>query len=320
MTYLIRRVAHGVFLLFGVSLLSFVLVQIAPGDFFEEMRLDPRISPQTVDTLRAQYGLDRSFPVRYFHWVKSLLNGDLGFSFAYGSPVAPILGPRVCHTLVLTLSATAIAWMIAVPLGLWSAVRKGRWADRLCAAGTSVLLAIPDLVLALGLLLLALRTGLFPAGGMRSVGYSELGSWARVRDLASHLVLPCAALAMSALPVLLRHVRAAVVEVSDAPFVRTALAHGIPSRRILWRHVLPAAANPLISLFGVSVGSLLSASLLVEVIMGWPGLGPLTLEAIFARDFYLVVGSVIFSALFLVAGNLLADVLLYAVDPRIRKE
>ncbi len=320
MSFVIRRIARGLFLLLGVSLLSFVLMQLTPGDFFEEMSLNPRISPQTVAMLRAQYGLDQPFPVRYFRWLKSALAGNLGFSFAFDSPVVSILGPRIRNTLFLAVTAAALSWIIAVPVGLWSAARRGSWADRLFAAGTSVLLAVPDLVLALGLLLFAIRTGIFPTGGMFSVGFAELGPWGKVRDVLSHLFLPVVALVLAALPMLVRHVRSAIFEAMGAPYVRTAVAHGIPRRRILWRHVLPAAANPLISLFGISVGALLSASLLIEVIMSWPGLGPLVLEAILARDYHLVVGAVMFSTILLVAGNFFADVLLYLADPRIREE
>ena len=320
MKYLMRRAFHGIVLLFGVSLFSFLLAQLAPGDYLAEARLNPQISPQTVAALRAQYGLDRPFVSRYLSWAKSVLKGDLGFSFAYNSPVASLLWPRVCNTLILTVTSTAIAWFIALILGLASASRRGGWVDRICGLGNSALLAIPDLVLALALLLLALRTGLFPTGGMSSVGSEALPFWGKATDLARHLSLPCAALVLGTLPVLVRHLRAAMIEVIDAPFVRTALAHGIPRGRILWRQVLPAAANPLISLLGISIGTLLSSSLLIEVIMSWPGLGPMTLEAIFARDFHLVIGSIMFSTVYLVSGNLFADLLLYAVDPRIRKE
>jgi peptide/nickel transport system permease protein len=141
---------------------------------------------------------------------------------------------------------------------------------------------------------------------------------ARLRDLAWHLTLPASVLVLGMLPVLVRHVRSAMVEAIDAPFALAARAHGIPSRRRLFRHLLPVAANPLIGLLGLSLGTLLSASLLVEVVMGWPGLGPLLVDAILARDIAVVLGSVLLSATFLIAGNLLADLLLYRLDPRIR--
>jgi peptide/nickel transport system permease protein len=153
---------------------------------------------------------------------------------------------------------------------------------------------------------------------MESPGIAEQPFLERLRDLALHLVLPAGVLAAGLLPVLVQHVRAAMIEVLDAPFALSARAQGIPTSRLLFRHLLPAAVNPLISLFGLTVGTMLSASLLIEVVMGWPGLGPLMVEAIMARDIAVVLGVILLSAAFLVAGNLLADLLLYRLDPRIR--
>ena len=211
-----------------------------------------------------------------------------------------------------------LAWLLALPLGVWSASRFGRAPDRLLSWTTAALLVIPDLVLALGLLILAVRTGWFPTGGLASVGFENLPPLHKLRDLAWHLVLPVTALVLATLPMLVRHVRASVAEVLDAPFLRAAVGHGIPHKKLLYGYALRAAANPLISLFGFSVGTLLSGSLLVEVVMSWPGLGPLLLEAILARDLYVVIGGVLLSMIFLVSGNLFADVLLYWADPRIR--
>ncbi len=319
MRYLIRRITNGLLLLLGVSLLSFVLVQLAPGEFDENMRLDPRISAETVNRLRAQYGLDRPLLVRYCLWLKSAARGDFGYSFSYNVPVTSLLRPRILNTLLLTVTSTVLAWMLALPIGVWSAVWKGNWRDQVCATATSAALAVPDLVLALGLLLIALHSGRFPVGGMFSTNYSRLSSWGAVCDVLWHLVLPCTALVLAILPLLVRHVRAGMIEALDMPFVRAARAHGIAGRRIVWRYALPAAANPLISLFGMTIGALLSASLLTEVIMSWPGLGPLILEAIFARDVNVVVGAVVFSAVLLLAGNFAADLMLCAADPRIRR-
>jgi peptide/nickel transport system permease protein len=318
--WLARRALHALLLLFGVSILSFILVELAPGDYFAEMRLDPQISEETLRALRARHGLDRPLPERYLRWVGSLARGELGYSFAYGSPVAPLLWPRALNTLLLTGTATALAWLAAIPLGVWWATRRGAATRRALSGLTALLLAVPDIVLALGALLLAVRTGWFPAGGMVSLGHEQMTWVGRIADLAWHLVLPVAALVLGILPVVVRHVRASVAGALQAPFVRAARAHGLTERRVLYRHALPAAANPLLSLFGLSVAGLLSMSLLVEIVMSWPGLGPLLLEAILARDFYLVLGLVLASTLLLVGGNLLADVLLLAADPRIRAE
>ncbi len=320
MPWLMRRLAHGLLLLFGVSVLTFGFTEIAPGDYFDGMRLDPRISTETVEALRSRYGLDRPLPERYLRWLWSTLQGDLGFSFAYNSPVGPLLWTRARNTLLLTGLATVLAWLLAVPLGLWAAASRRPWVRALFSAGTSLLLAIPDLLLALLCLLLAVSTGLFPVGGMTSLDFESLGAWDKAKDLASHFVLPVLAMTLASLPVLVRHVYASVAEVLHSRFLLAARGFGIPRRRLLFRYALPVAANPLISLFGFSVASLLSASLLIEVILSWPGIGPLLLEAILARDVHVVIGAVLLATVLLVLGNLIADVLLYAVDPRIRTE
>ena len=320
MRYLLSRFGHALFLLVGVSVLAFLFTSLAPGTYFDEMRLNPQIAPETVAALRAQYGVDKPLPVRYLSWLNSVLHGEMGFSFAYNSPVAPLLLVRARNTLVLTITSTLLAWAIALPLGIWSAERLGRLPDRLLSWGTATLLVIPDLALALGLLVFAVRTGWFPTGGMASVGFETLSSLNRLRDLVLHMILPVTALVLSSLPLLIRHVRAAMADVLNAPFLLAAVGHGIPRRTLLYRYALPAAANPVISLFGFSIGVLLSGSLLIEVVMSWPGLGPLLLDSILARDLYVVVGGVLFSTLFLVGGNFLADLLLYWADPRIRTE
>lgn len=318
MRYLLRRLGHAIFLLFGVSILAFLFATLAPGNYFDETRMNPQIAPETVAALRAHYQIDRPLPVRYLSWLKSTLHGEMGFSFANDSPVAPLLLTRSRNTLLLTITATLIAWGLALPLGVWSAQHFGRLPDRLLSWATAALLVIPDLALVIGLLVFAVKTGWFPAGGMASVDFESLSPLAKFRDLAFHMVLPVTALVVSALPLLVRHVRAAVAEVLGAPFILAARGYGIPERTLLYRYALRAAANPLISLFGFSIGALLSGSLLIEVVMSWPGLGPLLLESILARDLYVVIGGVLFSTLFLVSGNFLADMLLYWADPRIR--
>jgi peptide/nickel transport system permease protein len=318
--YFARRIFYSVFLLVSVSVLSFALVDLAPGDFFDTLRLDPRISASTINALRSQHGLDRPLPVKYLLWLRSISRGEWGFSIAYDSPAAPILRVRARNTLLLTGTATLLAWLIAIPFGIWSAARQGKLPDIFLRGMISVLLGIPDLVLALLLLICATRSEHFPVGGMVSLDFPQMSAWAKCRDVAGHLFLPTLCLIAGSLPLLLSHVRTAIAEVLQSPFITAARGFGIPLRRLLLHHALRAAANPLISLFGFSIGILLSSSLLVEVIFGWPGLGQLILEAILQRDFYLVIDAAMLAAIFLIAGNLLADVLLYASDPRIRAE
>jgi peptide/nickel transport system permease protein len=318
--YFARRIFYSLFLLVSVSVLSFALIDLAPGDFFETLRLDPRISASTINALRSQRGLDRPLLIKYLLWLRSVARGEWGFSIAYDSPAAPILLVRARNTLLLTGTATSFSWLIAIPFGIWSVARQGKGPDFFLRGMISVLLGIPDLVLALLLLICAVRSGYFPVGGMVSLDFPQMSTWAKCRDVAGHLFLPSLCLTAGSLPLLLSHVRTAIAEVLQSPFITAARGFGIPLRRLLFHHALRAAANPLISLFGFSIGILLSSSLLIEVIFGWPGLGQLILEAILQRDFYLVIDSAMLAAIFLIAGNLLADVLLYASDPRIRAE
>lgn len=318
MKFALGRLLHGVVLLAAVSFVAFCFAQLAPGDYYSDLRVDPRIAPETIETMREQAGLHRPFLVRYGAWVASLARGDFGYSLAYSGPVGPLLKERIAATLLLTGVSTVVAWLLAVPLGIWVAMHRRGWPDVLSKAALSFLLILPDLLLAIALLVLAVETGWFPTGGMASNDLSSMTALERFRDVAWHLVLPAGVLVIGMLPVLVRHVRAAMVEALDSPFALAARAHGIPSRRRLFRHLLPVAANPLVGLLGLSLGTLLSASLLVEVVMGWPGLGPLLVDAIFSRDIAVVLGAVLLSATFLIAGNLVADLLLYRLDPRIR--
>src|SRR5256884_1326894 len=230
MRYLLRRSAHAAFLLLGVSLLAFAFTVLAPGSYFDEMRLNPQIAPETIVALRSRYELDRPLPVRYVHWVISLAHGDMGFSFAYNTPVAPLLLVRARNTLLLTVTAMLLAWGIALPLGIWSAERFGRLSDRLVSWGTAALLVIPDLALALGLLVIAVKMGRFPIGGMVSLNFENLSLAGKLRDLGFHMALPVTALVLSVLPLLVEHVRAAVAEGLGAAFLLAAGGHGIPRR------------------------------------------------------------------------------------------
>jgi len=291
---------------------------MAPGSFFDEMRLNPQISPETIAALRTRYGLDQPLPVRYVRWMAAVIRGDFGYSIAYNTPVAPLLWARAKNTLLLTATATFLTWLIAVPLGVLTAASRGRWLDKITVVASSFLISIPEIVIAIALLALAVRTRLLPVGGMRSLGFEELSTWRQFQEVAQRMLLPASVLVLASIAVVERHVRASVLEVLQAPYVQAARGLGISRTRLLFRHVLPVAANPAISLFGFSLAGLLSGSLLVEVVTGWPGLGPLILDATLSRDLYLVIGGVMLSAVFMVAGNFIADLLLLASDPRIR--
>jgi peptide/nickel transport system permease protein len=316
--YLARRVAHAALLLLSVSVLMFGLTEVVPGDFTDDLRLNPDVSPATIARLRERYGLDESAVVQYWRWLGSVAGGEFGFSVLYGRPVGPLLRERAANTFLLSSTATALAWLVALPIGVWSARYHGRVRERAVGAAVTGVLALPDLLVALMLLMVAVRLGGIPIGGISSADVSSLRVGARVADLARHLVLPVLALAFVMLPALVRQIRASLIEAIDAPFVQAAKAMGVGDWRLVYRHALRAAAGPLMPLLGLSVAGLLSASVTIEAVMSWPGLGPLLLDAIHARDVHLMVGVTLVSTMFVVGGNLLADSLLYVADPRVR--
>jgi peptide/nickel transport system permease protein len=318
MKFVIGRLGRSVFLILGAVFLSFVFASMAPGNYFDEMKMNPQISPQTIAALHDKYGLDRPLPKRFSTWLSSAAHGDLGYSFAYNRPVAPLLWTRARNTLLLAVLTTFVSWLIAIPLGTWMALRRGTWIDRIGGISIAGILVTPEILLALSVLIIAVRTGLLPVGGMYSAAGGD-STWQHGKDLLKHIFGPAVVLVLGFLPMLTAHVRSAMLAALESPSVRAAEAHGIGRWRVLSRYALPLSANPLISLFGVSLATLLSSTLLVEVVMSWPGLGPFFLEAIFARDIYCVIGTVFLSTLFLVAGTLTADLMLYAVDPRIRR-
>lgn len=304
MSYLFRRLLHSLLLLFLISVLSFVFLQAAPGDFFDDMLSNPRIARGTVLQLKAAYGLGRPLPVRYADWFASVLRGELGFSFAYNMPVGALVRPRAWNTLVLTLTAAAISWAAALAIGTGAACARRKWIPQMLHWCLSILMSVPELLLSLALLMLMVRMHVFPGEGMQIS--------------TAQIIPPVIALALSGIPLLIRHTYSTVQEILGSPGIQAARAHGISGRQLVFEYALPMAANPLISLLGLSIGGLLSSSLVVEIVMGWPGLGPLFLDAIFSRDIYVVIAVTMLSALFLIGGNLLADLLLYAADPRMR--
>jgi peptide/nickel transport system permease protein len=318
MRYLGRRLIRAAFLLVGVSILCFLFTEMAPGSFFDEMRLNPQISPETISSLRSRYGLDQPLVVRYGRWLRSALHADFGYSIAYNAPVAPLLWSRAKNTLLLATTGMLLTWLISIPLGVWAAARSGRMLDKGIRVASSLLVSIPEVVIAVALLAIVVRWRVLPVGGMTSMDNEGLSQWARLQEIASRMLLPTIILTLGESAIIVRHLRASVLEVLDTPFVQAAGGLGIGRTRLLFRHALPVAANPAISLLGFSLAGLLSGSLLVEVICGWPGLGPLILDATLSRDFYLVIGGIMLSALFMVGGNLVADIMLLACDPRIR--
>jgi peptide/nickel transport system permease protein len=318
-TFLLKRLVSLVPLLLGVTLLAFLLIYLAPGDFLSQMAENPTISPDTIEAMRRKFGLDQPWFVQYFLWIKNVfLHLDFGESFSYRQPVFSVIIPRLGNTLILAVSAAVVAWGLAIPLGIISAVKQYSWVDKSASLFAFVGLSIPELFFALLMMYFAAKTGWFPVGGMRSLDFNDLSFGGKILDLAHHLVLP--ALVLGTVPTAgrMRQMRANLLDVLRLDYVTTARAKGLDEHTVIYKHAVRNAINPLITLFGFTIASLLSGSFIVEIVMAWPGLGTLTLDALFKQDLYLVMGSVVIAATMLVLGNLIADILLSVADPRIK--
>jgi peptide/nickel transport system permease protein len=317
---LLKRLIHVIPLLLGVSILSFFIIALTPGDPLSDLLVNPRVSRETVEALRHRLGLDLPIHVRYGRWLLLLLQGDFGLSLQYMVPVSSLLRPALVNTLILSLSATLISWLIGIPLGIIAAVARGSWLDRMCGFLATLSLSTPRILLALLALLLAAKTGWFPIGGQYSASFDRLSGVDKAIDALHHLVLPALILSLAPLAVYLRQMRGNLLDTMDDDYVRIARAKGLSEPAVIVKHALRTALSPVITLFGYSVGNLLSGSALVETIMAWPGLGRMTVEAVFARDIYVLMAAVMIASVMLIVGNLLADVLLGLNDPRIKLE
>jgi peptide/nickel transport system permease protein len=317
-TFLAQRAVHLTMLVSAIALLTFAAGALTPGTYEQAFRLEPGFSMATVADLRSRHGLDKPFVERLAAWAGSAARGDFGVSVEYDAPVAPLVIVRAGRTVLLGLVAASFAWLAALPMGVLMAARADSTYDRIARAALAVLLALPEPVLAIGLLMVAAATGWAPAGGMWSVRDTSRSMLSAGGDLAWHLAVPAAVLALGLLPTLVRHVRSSIVAVLAAPFVTAARARGVPERRLLLRGVLRVAATPLVSLLGLSMASLISASLLVEVVTGWPGLGPLLVEATRSRDIPVVLGVGLCSVVLLAVGTSVAELAARVADPRTR--
>jgi peptide/nickel transport system permease protein len=317
-TYVLRRVLQTIPLLFGISLITFLLLQLAPGDFLNQMAENPGISAETIEAMRARFGLDKPWYVQYWIYLQNVvLHFDFGESFSRHQPVFDVLREGFANTLLLATAAALVTWGLAVPLGMLAAVRQHSWIDRTLSLIAFVWLSIPEILSGLLLLMFAARTGWFPVGGMRSLDYDELDGISQFWDIAHHLVLPALVVGLIPLASRMRQMRGSLLDVLRLDYVTTARAKGLSERTVIMKHALRNALNPMITLFGYTLGALVSGSFIAEIIFSWPGLGRLTLDAILTQDQYLVMGAVLMASLVLIVGNLIADLLLAVADPRI---
>lgn len=311
--YVARRLLLAVPVLVGVSILVFAVMHLSPGDPAAIM-LGAQATREDVERLHRELGLDRALPVQYAHWMARVLQGDLGRSIPLGRAVLPEVLVRFKATLILTAGALAVALVIGVPAGILSATRQYTWIDRLSMGIAVTGVSLPVFWTGIMLIIVfSLTLRWLPSSGMLSpYGGGGLG------DLLWHLLLPAVTLGTASAAALARMTRSAVLEIVRQDFVRSARAKGLGERAVVGRHVLKNALNPIVTVLGIQVGTLLGGAILTETVFSWPGLGSMMVRAIQARDYPLVQGGVLLIATTFVLVNLLVDLLYAVFDPRIR--
>ncbi len=319
-SFMIRRILIAIPLLLGISLLTFILIQITPGNYFDTLKLNPQVSGDTIARYENLYHLNEPTFKQYFYWLKNALNFDFGYSFFYNCPVVNVIGGRLWNTFVLSLSSLLLTWLVAIPLGVWAAVNRGKWADKIISFLSFAGLSVPSFFLAILLLYVASRTHGLPLGGMQSVYYDDMNGIERFIDLLKHLLIPTIVISLGSIASLQRIMRGNMLDTLRQQYVLMARAKGLPEYRVTYVHALRNAINPLITIFGYHLSDILSGAALIEIICNWPGLGSVMLTAVRAKDLYLVMTSMLMGGILLLLGNLLADILLAWSDPRIRYE
>lgn len=314
--YIIKRFLQTIPLLLIVSIMGFFLIRMSPVDPLAELRFNPSISKQTLESEKIRLGLDKPIAVQYGLWLKGFVKGDMGVCTT-GEKVSDKLKERIPNTLLLTITVIFFTWITGIPLGIAAALNKGKPLDRVLTLFSSIGMAIPSFFFALLMLIFAVKTGWFPTGGLTSYNYSSLSELGKIVDIAKHLVLPVFVLFTISLSGLQRQMRSNLLEVMESDYVKYARAKGLSENKVVFKHALRNAVNPLITLLGFEFASLLSGAALTEFVFQYPGLGRLILEAVLKSDINLVMASLMIGTIMLVAGNLFADILLKIIDPRV---
>lgn len=313
--YIVKRLVYVIPTLLGASLLIFFLYSLVPGNFIDA---DQNLTAERKAELYALYGFDQPFFTRYWIWLKNLFQGDLGYSLQFQRPVTEVLNNYLWSSFIVALASLFFTWMIALCIGIFSAIRQYSLFDTLATILVFAGMATPSFFLGLILIkFLAVDLGFFPAGGMITTG-SDFNGWAYIKDLAQHMVLPVLVLTMLGVGGLARYFRTNMLEVVHQNFVRTARAKGLKEKTVIMKHALRNALLPAITLFAFELPALFSGAIITEQIFNWPGIGAIYMQAFTVRDYPLLMGFTMFIALLTVLSNLLADILYGVADPRVR--
>lgn len=311
--FLLRRLAQSLLLLWLVSVIGFAVLHLAPGGPLAQFTLIPGMTTAQLKLIAHQMGLDRPLPVQYWEWFRRLLIGNWGRSYRDSQPVLDVIAAHIGPTLELMVSSTIIALLLGTWVGVLGAIRRYSVFDYLATVGAMIALSIPTFWFGLVVIyIFSVKLAWLPAGNLYTVGNGSF------LDYAVHLIAPSIVLALVTIAIWSRYLRASMLEVVNQDYIRTARAKGVPERVILFRHTIRNALLPMITIAGLQLPTLLSGALVTETVFTWPGMGRLFLDSIGYRDYPVVMGILMFSAVLVLLGNLVADLLYGAADPRIR--
>ena len=320
--YLLRRFLLMIPLLLGITMISFAVIHLAPGEPTGlQTEFNPKITKEARERLRAYYNLDKPLPVQYVLWLKKVMTLDFGRSFSPdGRPVTEKILERLPITLLINVSSMVLILLVAIPIGIYCATRQGSLGDRTLTVFVFVGYATPTFWLALLLMMLfGVKLGWLPISGIRSlVGYEKLSLWGKVLDWTRHLLLPVLVSAFGGLAGLSRYMRSSMLEVIRQDYITAARARGLPEGRVIYRHALKNALLPVITILGLSVPGLIGGSVIFETIFSIPGMGQLFFYSVMARDYPVIMGMLVIGSVLTLLGNLLADIAYAWADPRIR--
>ena len=316
--YIIKRLLIAIPMLLMIALITFCLMRLSPGNYLDTIRMDPQISEEVIKSYENLYQLNKPVWMQYIVWVKNLSHLQFGHSFYYNVPVSRVIAGRLVNTLILSFASFLLTWMVALPLGIWAAVHRNRFIDRVVQMFSYAALSTPSFFLAIVLLYAASRMSGLPLGGMVSPNHDDMNWLGKTFDVLSHLIIPTLALSIGSIAALQRITRGTMLDVLGQKYILTARAKGLPENRVIYHHALRNAINPLVTLLGFEFSALLSGAALIEIICSWPGLGSLMLTAVRSKDVYLVMASMMMGGIMYIVGNLIADIALAKVDPRIR--
>ncbi len=330
LVYIVRRLFQLIPTFIGATMLAFIISQLVPGDFLTRKALEPNVRPETIERMRADFGLDQPMAVQYVRWMRNLVQGNLGQSFVSNQPVIRRIAGPMRNSMYLALLSIVMLWAVAVPMGVFSAVRQYSLGDQVVSMLSYFGLAIPNFFFAQVLILLIFVTRtftkdvfdynqlLFPVAGMTSGNHLTMTPWGKFWDVMWHMFIPSFVVATAGMAGFTRVLRAQMVEYLASDFIRTAKAKGLGQASITYKHALRPAIIPFVAGIGGLLPDLVGGAGLVEVTMSWPGITPTFLEALNSQDIYIVLGLIVITTILLMIGNLLSDLLLAAVDPRIR--